>query len=109
MVVQLGSIEDFCSELRDRSDAVRERIVRCATVRAPEQKERVSFAVGISATTVLNTEDGPCLIEYSGLCGRDTPAKGDEGSQEAARMDRLLRETCDDLALRVRPGKNELV
>lgn len=108
MRVTVGSIQDFCSELRERSEDVQQRTVRVAIVREPEQREAVTFAVGFAATCVLNTSDGPCLLEYVTGTGSDGRS-GEHGSSKAADMDRLLRETCDDLQLKVRPGKIELV
>lgn len=107
-IVSIAKLDDFIAELRECVYRIN-LPVRWHEVRAAEQKEAISFEVGAWATVLVGNEAeadsylAECLIP----CGRDSKA-GNDGTANAAKAKAKLAEACDDMNLKLRPGKWEV-
>ena len=118
MRIIFDSFDAFCKEIAEQAAGVRLKTVRAIVLRQPEQEEGKSFQVGLVATAVIDDEGERCLLEIAVQCGQDVAAprsRGQEvgpavtvGSDGAARLWAMLKETCDAGGLKLRQGKIEL-
>jgi hypothetical protein len=108
-VVNYTSIDDLFSELREEATRVVDKIVRLQVARVPEQVEEISFEVGVWITALIKLDDDSYLLEFGASAGcDDTSAKTHTGSECAAHTKQRLSELCDDVGLKLRPGKIEV-
>jgi hypothetical protein len=106
-VVEFASIDDFIAELRDECSLIADRIVRWHISRTPEQREGVSFQIDVWATALRKGGDEDLLLEFGQPVGSDSQ-HGQPGTQGANAIRSRLAEACDDLGLKIRPGKIEV-
>ena len=104
MIIECGTIEEFCEELDWYGASIFEGIVRVRDSLSPEQTERVTFATVFWATTIIVHEDGQSILEFGAGC----PSEGD-----GARMVKDYREMIGSIAtkhgLTIRGGKYEFL
>ena len=107
IVVEFHSLADFIEELRFAPETIADKVVRFQIAKTPEQVEQVSFEVSAWATAVKNGDE-KYLLEFMAKVGRDQLDADDEsGSQAAEKLKSNLTEHCDDMGMRVGPGKIE--
>lgn len=106
ITVEFDSLEDFIAELRDGQTVVRDNLVRWKVGQTAEQAEAVTFEIDVWATAIVKLPEGEQLFEFGRSVGSDD-ASGAHGTKAANAMRAALAEACDDLGLRLRPGKIE--
>ena len=110
MRIVVAEIADFCQELRRfaKLKSVWCNEVRFAVDSDPEQKEAISFRVGLWLTTLIDRNEGQCVLEYAAVCGSDEPRRKDAtGTTEATRRIKEVAAICNDEGLVLCPGKIE--
>ena len=104
MRIELNSLDDFLSEIE--ADGVYQDVVRVRVDRVPEQKEQVTFALGIWVTAL--SKDAEWLYELGLPLGSEKGKRGAKGGAEIAQeMQDKLKAKCDELGITIRPGKIE--
>jgi len=105
MRIEVTTIDDFCKELREEGSKknVWQLQVRYRIDRTAEQDEEISFQVGIWLTAVIDYEEDRFILELALATGCDDQ-EGYSGTAKAEEH----QELCDDVGLKLRPGKFEL-
>jgi hypothetical protein len=111
MRVELDNVDDFLGEINRESDHLWERCVRYQVSRMPEQDDEITFKVGLWLTAIVAKESGNWIIEMFAFSGRDEDdePRMAEGSNAADAWLSRVRTACEDLDLKLHPGKIELV
>lgn len=109
MRIETLTIEDFCEELSAEAGLGRifEDTVRIRVDRAAEQKEAITFEVGVWATALIRSEVGEWVLEFGRIAGSDTRA-ANTGSDTAAEWLQKINAVCDRHGLHQRKGKIEV-
>lgn len=116
MKIAFASVEEFCNELTSLAGpgskiatSIWRGQVRFRMEAEPEQKEAVSFRIGLWLTAIAQTPDGEYIMEYADWCGSDDPdaAPNDAGTQEAKRQIELVAVVCKEHGLVLLPGRIE--
>jgi len=114
MKIDCGTIEDFCQEVAAdcRDGRIVHGVVRLRVDRVPEQEERISFDVWLTATALVDLGGTLAVIEFRQSAGmdrvHDEPGSSD-GTLEANRWIGLVRRMATDCDLVIRGGRLELV
>lgn len=116
-LVTFDNLAQFISELRDDPTKIAERTVRWHVQVTPEQQEAITFQVEAWATAIKLGDQIDTLLEFGNVAGSygeplehadsTTPATSTNGSDTEKKWHEHLVEVCDELGLRVRPGKIE--
>ncbi len=107
IVIEFSSIDEFIDELRYAPETIRDKTVRFAIGKTAEQAEQVSFEISVWATAVKQGDE-QYLLEFMAKAGCDHLDSNDlSGSAAADAMKAKLQEHCDDLSMRLGPGKIE--
>lgn len=107
--VGFDNLDDFIAELRGERDLIADKIVRWQLNRTPEQAEGFSFEVDVWATAVRKGGDESYLMEFGNVAGFDNNEEGTtSGTDSAATLKAKLTEACDDMGMKLRPGKIEV-
>lgn len=113
MRITFSTIEAFISELEREWKAghVWRNQVRYDVVSRAEQKEAVSFEIGLILTAMIDEEGNGegFLLESVIRCGSDDPSEAvpDAGSKQAQKNLKLVHAAANDCALSVLPGRLE--
>lgn len=67
------------------------------------------FLMAIWATAIVRKDEGDYLLEYGAECGFDTPEHPDAGTDEANRQRSRIAAAAENLGLKLRKGKLEVV
>ena len=118
MRITFASVEDFCAELQHVTilpASVWRNEVRFRIDADAEQKEEISFRIGLWLTALADTPDGQYVLEYADLCGVDDPDEKhhgrpvDAGTREALRRVHEVELVAKSCGLTMRPGKIETI
>ena len=113
MKIAFGTVKDFADEVRrvcgESGSGLWQRQVRFSIDCEPEQKEAISFKVGLILTALAQTPDGEYIREYAELCGSDDPdvKPQDAGTQEARHRLAQVADVAMACNLAILPGKIE--
>lgn len=109
MRVTAATPADFWADIdaaRDRGQPLVDGCIRLQAVDEPEQKERVTFAIGYWLSAIV-MGDLPYVLECCMEFGSDQPPRLTEASQEReASMESIVAE-AKDRGIAVRPGRVE--
>ena len=112
MIIECGTISEFCQELQHDLDYVHGHVVRIRIDRTPEQEEEVSFEVRFVATVVMVTQDSEWLLKFEGCAGTDEPFDNGEmdelGSAAALNWREAIEDILQDTDIRIGAGKIEI-
>lgn len=111
MLVHHKNLDDFIAELRDCQTTVADKIVRWQSGKLAKDHDEIEFEVAVFGTAIVGRDDADYLLEYAESVGIDRNAYGDistAGSERAKALRKKLQEHCDDMGLRLLPGKLEL-
>jgi len=112
MIIEFDTLADFLDEIAVEASRIHEKTVRAQTVKAAEQAEGVSYKVAYTVTALVKSDDGQWLLQYYDLAGSDEPNRRTNphraGSDQAQAWDSQVKETCDQLGLKKRPGRIEV-
>lgn len=106
-------IEDLNIQIEDSDgiDCVLERSVRTSIIQKPTENE-IKKQIIFQASAVVATLDGEgqYLLEVGVLCGFDYYGgeQDYEGTEKAEGLKKELKEFCDKVGIRIRPGVIDL-
>jgi hypothetical protein len=116
-VLEIKDLEALIDELKEVRHRIADRTVRWEVMHIPQSE--VAIQVGVWATAICrkdgsDTSSEEYLIEFGRPVGVDdleiteSDGGGPVGTNNAAAMRAKLLEACDDLGLKLRPGKIEV-
>ena len=106
MVVEFTKPQDFILEIEDRSELVRDKIVRCRIDQVWHNEEMSGYDLVLHLTAVIDTSSSSELLSFAQSYEH---RKEDKLWEEVnVHVERLMA-VCEEKGLDVRTGKIELI
>ena len=107
MIVECGTIDEFCTELQLERSNLLDNTVRVRVDKTPEQAECISFQVDFHATAIVLRSSAEWLLRFSGTTGCD---EGDDttGTDTADEWKTKIAQVLENTPVSMRHGKIEV-
>lgn len=111
MRVEYNTVDEFLSDLESEKDSIWDSTVRLRINKTSMNDEGTSYQISMWLTAVVRKETGEFVMELGAVAGEDIEDSNPDrsGSERADEWKEKVYNVTEDLGLRIKPGKYELI